>query len=61
MPFTVAGVFEAPGTVMESEVWFDRTDLVVPAEERKGTIQVEVIGPEVRAVSVADAANADRE
>ena len=26
--FTVAGVFEAPGTVMESEVWFDRTDLM---------------------------------
>lgn len=26
--FTVAGVFEAPGTVMESEVWFDRNDLM---------------------------------
>lgn len=26
--FTVAGVFEAPGTVMESEIWFDRTDLM---------------------------------
>ncbi len=26
--FTVAGTFEAPGTVMESEVWFDRTDLM---------------------------------
>ena len=26
--FTVAGVFEAPGTVMESEVWFDRADLM---------------------------------
>ena len=26
--FTVAGVFEAPGTVMESEVWFDRSDLM---------------------------------
>lgn len=25
--FTIAGVFEAPGTVMESEVWFDRNDL----------------------------------
>lgn len=26
--FTVAGSFEAPGTVMESEVWFDRNDLM---------------------------------
>jgi hypothetical protein len=26
--FTVAGRFEAPGTVMESEIWFDRTDLM---------------------------------
>lgn len=26
--FTVAGTFEAPGTVMESEVWFDRTDIM---------------------------------
>lgn len=26
--FAVAGIFEAPGTVMESEVWFDRTDLM---------------------------------
>jgi len=26
--FTVAGIFEAPGTVMESEIWFDRTDLM---------------------------------
>lgn len=26
--FSVAGVFEAAGTVMESEVWFDRTDLM---------------------------------
>ncbi len=26
--FTISGVFEAPGTVMESEVWFDRTDLM---------------------------------
>lgn len=25
---TVAGVFEAPGTVMESEIWMDRTDLM---------------------------------
>lgn len=25
--FTIAGVFEAPGTVLESEVWFDRNDL----------------------------------
>lgn len=25
---TVAGVFEAPGTVMESEIWIDRTDLM---------------------------------
>lgn len=26
-PFPIAGIFEAPGTVMESEVWFDRNDL----------------------------------
>ncbi len=26
--FTVSGVFEAPGTVMESEIWMDRTDLM---------------------------------
>lgn len=26
--FTVSGIFEAPGTVMESEIWFDRTDLM---------------------------------
>lgn len=26
--FTISGTFEAPGTVMESEVWFDRTDLM---------------------------------
>ena len=26
--FIVSGVFEAPGTVMESEVWFDRNDLM---------------------------------
>jgi ABC-type antimicrobial peptide transport system permease subunit len=26
--FTVAGIFEAPGTVMESEVWLDRNDLM---------------------------------
>jgi len=25
---TISGVFEAPGTVMESEVWLDRTDLM---------------------------------
>ncbi len=27
-PFTVAGRFEAPGTVMESEIWFQRADLM---------------------------------
>ena len=26
-PFPIAGIFEAPGTVMESEIWFDRNDL----------------------------------
>ena len=25
--FTISGTFEAPGTVLESEVWFDRNDL----------------------------------
>jgi ABC-type lipoprotein release transport system permease subunit len=27
-PFTISGIFEAPGTVLESEVWFDRNDLM---------------------------------
>ncbi|MEM9282763.1 MAG: ABC transporter permease [Verrucomicrobiota bacterium] len=26
--FRIAGLFEAPGTVMESEIWLDRTDLM---------------------------------
>jgi ABC-type lipoprotein release transport system permease subunit len=26
--FTISGIFEAPGTVLESEVWFDRNDLM---------------------------------
>ncbi|MFQ3224717.1 MAG: putative ABC transport system permease protein [Lentimonas sp.] len=26
--FIVSGIFEAPGTVMESEVWFDRSDMM---------------------------------
>lgn len=26
--FVVSGIFEAPGTVMESEIWFDRNDLM---------------------------------
>ncbi|ADE53072.1 ABC transporter permease [Coraliomargarita akajimensis] len=26
--FRISGIFEAPGTVMESEVWFDRNDLM---------------------------------
>ncbi len=26
--FTISGIFEAPGTVMESEIWMDRTDLM---------------------------------
>jgi putative ABC transport system permease protein len=26
--FRIAGIFDAPGTVMESEVWFPRTDLM---------------------------------
>ena len=25
--FTISGIFEAPGTVLESEAWFDRNDL----------------------------------
>ncbi len=29
---TIAGVFMAPGTVMESEVWFDRNDLMTLAQ-----------------------------
>lgn len=27
-PFTVSGYFDAPGTVMESEIWFNRNDLM---------------------------------
>ena len=27
--FTISGVFEAPGTVLESEAWFDRNDLAI--------------------------------
>lgn len=27
--FTVSGIFEAPGTVMESECWFNRQDLMI--------------------------------
>lgn len=26
--FTISGIFEAPGTVMESEIWFDRSDMM---------------------------------
>ena len=26
--FTISGIFDAPGTVMESEIWFGRTDLM---------------------------------
>lgn len=27
-PLTISGVFDAPGTVMESEIWFSRSDLM---------------------------------
>lgn len=29
--FTVSGIFEAPGTVLESEIWFERADLMTAA------------------------------
>ncbi|MEM9016139.1 MAG: ABC transporter permease [Verrucomicrobiota bacterium] len=30
--FVVSGVFEAPGTVMESEIWIDRSDLMTAVQ-----------------------------
>ncbi|MEM1296376.1 MAG: FtsX-like permease family protein [Verrucomicrobiota bacterium] len=30
--FIVSGLFEAPGTVMESEIWFDRSDLMTAVQ-----------------------------
>ena len=30
--FTISGIFEAPGTVMESEIWMDRTDLMTQVQ-----------------------------
>ncbi len=30
--FTISGTFEAPGTVMESEIWFDRSDLMTAVQ-----------------------------
>lgn len=33
--FTIAGRFEAPGTVMESEIWFDRNDLMTAIKRDK--------------------------
>lgn len=33
--FTVAGRFEAPGTVLESEIWFNRSDLMTAIQRDK--------------------------
>ncbi|CAN5342998.1 ABC transporter permease [soil metagenome] len=51
--FTVAGTFEAPGTVLESEIWFDRTDLMTAVQ--RDTLSCVVI----RLDSVAGYAEAD--
>ena len=47
MPVTVAGVFAAPGTVMESEVWMDLNDLrTVAQRETVSSIVVRLDGGE---------------
>jgi putative ABC transport system permease protein len=51
--FTIAGRFEAPGTVMESEVWFDRNDLMTAIKRDKLSCVV------IRLDSEEDFKNAD--
>lgn len=51
--FTIAGRFEAPGTVMESEIWFDRNDLMTAIKRDKLSCVV------IRLESVDDFKNAD--
>jgi len=51
--FTIAGRFEAPGTVMESEIWFDRNDLMAAIKRDKLSCVV------IRLESEDDFKNAD--
>ncbi len=51
--FTISGIFEAPGTVMESEVWFDRNDLMTAIQRDALSCVV------VRLQSAEDFPNAD--
>lgn len=51
--FRIAARFEAPGTVMESEVWFDRNDLMTAIKRDKLSCVV------LRLESEADFKNAD--
>lgn len=51
--FAIAGRFEAPGTVMESEIWFDRNDLMTAIKRDKLSCVV------IRLASVDDFKNAD--
>ncbi|GHC00389.1 ABC transporter permease [Cerasicoccus arenae] len=45
--FTVAGIFTAPGTVMESELWFDRNDLMTLTQrEQLSCVVVRLESPE---------------
>ena len=47
IPFTVSGIFAAPGTVMESEVWMDLNDLrTVAQRETVSSIVVRLDGGE---------------
>lgn len=46
-PFSIAGIFEAPGTVMESEIWMDRTDLMTLAQrETLSCVVIRLRSPE---------------
>jgi ABC-type lipoprotein release transport system permease subunit len=48
--FRVAGIFDAMGTVMESEIWFDRSDLMaVIQRETLSSVVVRMANPEGRA------------
>jgi len=51
--FTVSGIFAAPGTVMESEVWFDRNDLMTLTQRDSLSCVV------LRMESLSDFAHAD--
>lgn len=51
--FTIAGRFEASGTVMESEIWFDRNDLMTAIKRQELSCVV------IRLESIDDFKNAD--